>query len=205
MMKQTVFIVEDDLVIRDLLLGLMQSIGMDTEIYQNAEEFMANYAATAGCLILDVRLQGMSGLRLQELLLERSDRIPIIFITGHGDIPMVARAMKNGAIDFFTKPFNNQLLLDAVQRALKQSLAQHKQQLEMKSIKERIKSLTTREQEVMDGIVHGKINRLIAQDLQISINTVEIHRSKVMSKMQVDSLAELIKLLLQNKAISVLA
>jgi two-component system response regulator FixJ len=195
-MNQIVFVVDDDPEIGKMLSWLIESIGADIEIYTSGEEFLEAYQGRLGCLILDVRMKGMSGLRLQELLQERGDKIPIIFISGHGDIPMTVRVMKNGAKDFFTKPFNNQLLLDAVQQALEQNSKQYKEQLTKDKIKTQIDSLTSREQEVLNRIIKGKLNKVIAHDLGISISTVEAHRAKVMEKMQAKSLAELIQRLL---------
>ncbi|MCK4608363.1 MAG: response regulator transcription factor [Gammaproteobacteria bacterium] len=192
-MKQTVFIVDDDREICEMLHWLVESIGIDTEIYASGEEFLTAYYDRPGCLVLDVRMKGMSGLKVQEMLMEKGNKIPIIFITGNGDIPMVVRAMKNGATDFFTKPFNNQLLLDTIQRTLEQEAKQHDTQLLKLQTLEHIKNLTPREHEIMHNIINGKANKIIADELGISLSTVEAHRAKVMEKMQARSLAGLIK------------
>jgi len=198
-MQQTVFVVDDDPEIGKMLGWLVESIGADIEIYASGEEFLAAYKERPGCLILDVRMKGMSGLKLQELLQERDDKIPIIFITGHGDISMTVRAMKKGAKDFFTKPFNNQLLLDTVQQALEENTKQYDEKLQKDKIKAQLDSLTAREREIMHCVIDGKLNRVISDELGISISTVEAHRAKVMEKMQVDSLAELVKKVLNKQ------
>ena len=192
-MKQTVFIVDDDPEIGKILHRLIESIGVDDEIYTNAEDFLAAFNGRPGCLILDVRMKGMSGLRLQELLAEQGSGIPIIFLTGHGDIPMTVRAMKSGAIELFTKPFNNQQLLDAVQHALEQNVKHYAAKIAQKETSTLINALTPREREVMQRIMDGKLNKVIAHELGISLSTVEAHRAKVMEKMHVKSLAELIQ------------
>lgn len=193
-MQQTVFIVDDDQEIAEVLSQLFESVDIDVQVYSSAEEFLADYKQQLGCILLDVRMQGMSGLQLQKELQKRGNNLPIIFITGHGDIPMTKRAIKDGAIDFFTKPFNNQELLEVVQITLQQNVVLKKEQDRKNTIISHFNTLTAREKEIMQAVVDGNSNKKIMHEFNISISTVEAHRAKVMTKMQVDSLAELVKL-----------
>lgn len=191
----TVFVVDDDEAVRDSLALLLRSVELAVATFNSANEFLDSYdPAAPGCLILDVRLPGMSGLELQQRLADDGADLPIVFITGHGDVPMAVRAMRRGAVDFLQKPFSDQELLDRVQQALAEQ-SQRRQQSESKAeIAQRIRSLTPREHEVMELIVEGLANKVIANRLGTSQRTVEVHRANVMRKMQADSLARLVHL-----------
>ncbi|MGB5162465.1 MAG: response regulator transcription factor [Thermoanaerobaculia bacterium] len=191
----TVFVVDDDEAVRDSLALLLRSVELAVATFSSAHEFLDSYdPAAPGCLILDVRLPGMSGLELQQRLADDGADLPIVFITGHGDVPMAVRAMRRGAVDFLQKPFSDQELLDRVQQALAEQ-SQRRQQSESKAeIAQRIRSLTPREHEVMELIVEGLANKVIANRLGTSQRTVEVHRASVMRKMQADSVARLVHL-----------
>lgn len=191
----TVFVVDDDEAVRDSLALLLRSVELAVATFSSANEFLDSYdPAAPGCLILDVRLPGMSGLELQQRLADDGADLPIVFITGHGDVPMAVRAMRRGAVDFLQKPFSDQELLDRVQQALAEQ-SQRRQQSESKAeIAQRIGSLTPREHEVMELIVEGLANKVIANRLGTSQRTVEVHRASVMRKMQADSVARLVHL-----------
>ena len=192
--EPTVHIVDDDASVRDSLRWLMESVDMSVKTYDSAQAFLreSDHAA-AGCLLLDVRLRDMSGLELQRLLLEKGFRLPIIFITGHGEVAMAVQAMKNGAVDFVTKPFDDQLLLDSVQRVLAQTQIISQKNARRESTATRLASLSPRERQVLDKVIEGKLNKVIADELNISNKTVEAHRARVMEKMQARNLAELIR------------
>ena len=193
--EATVFVVDDDLAMRNSLKWLIESVGMQVETYGSADEFIQNYyPGRSGCLLLDVRMPGMSGLELQEHFLEKRIKIPIIIITGHGDVPMAVRAMKAGAIDFIEKPFNDEFLLDSIRTALDMDEEQRMQQAQRAEIAARLAHLTPREHEVMEMVTEGKSNKEIASALGVSAKTVEAHRARVMEKMQADSLAELVRM-----------
>ena len=195
MKEPTVFLVEDDQAVADALCYLFDSINLPVMHFSDAYQFLAQYnAQRKGCLLLDVRMPGMSGLDLQERLKEQHNLLPIIFITGHGDIPMAVRAMKAGAFDFITKPFNNQELLERVQRAI----AANEQATEAGRSKSKLALLTPREQQVLILIASGKVNKQIAHDLSIAVSTVELHRSNLMRKLQAKTVADLIKIYLSN-------
>jgi len=196
MSKQlNVFVVDDDQAMRNSLKWLIESVGMKVETYSTADEFIQNYyPGRAGCLLLDVRMPGMSGLELQEHFIKHQINIPIIIITGHGDVPMAVRAMKSGAVDFIEKPFNDELLLESIRNALSMDVEQRAAQAERAEIATRLANLTPREHEVMEMVTAGKANKEIAQTLGVSAKTVEAHRSRVMEKMQADSLADLVKM-----------
>jgi RNA polymerase sigma factor (sigma-70 family) len=192
-----VIVVDVDAGVRNALRSLLKSVGLECMLYGSAQEFLAAYQASQpGCLVLDVRMPGMSGLELQQQLNLRGAVIPVIFMTGHGDIPMAVEAMQHGAFDFLQKPFRDQDLLDRIQRAiakdaeLRQSLGEHAR------IKAHLESLTAREREVLDLMTQGKQNKQIAQDLGISPRTIEIHRARVMEKMEAQSVAELVRMML---------
>ena len=191
----TVFVVDDDEAVRDSLALLLRSVELAVATFSSANDFLDSYdPAAPGCLILDVRLPGMSGLELQQRLADDGADLPIVFITGHGDVPMAVRAMRRGAVDFLQKPFSDQELLDRVQQALAEQ-SQRRQQSESKAeIAQRIRSLTPREHEVMELIVEGLANKVIANRLGTSQRTVEVHRANVMRKMQADSVARLVHL-----------
>jgi len=197
----TVFIVDDDDAVRDSLGLLMKSVGMHTEVYDSAEAFLAAYdPGKFGCLVLDIRMPGMSGIELQRELSQRDSTLPIIFITAHGDIPMAVDALRHGAMDFIQKPFDDTELVAKVQNALSDSVERHEEDLERAGIRRRAATLTAREREVMSQVVQGKANKVIASDLGVSQRTVEIHRARVMEKMQAGSLAHLVRMVLIAEA-----
>lgn len=192
-----VFIVDDDEAVRNSLRLLVKSVGLPATTANSAQEFLENYAAAQpGCLVLDVRMPGMSGIELQEQLNLRGAVIPVIFITGHGDIPMAVEAMQQGAFDFLQKPFRDQDLIDRIQRALEKDHASRVELTERSRIRERRETLTPREREVLDLVTAGKPNKIMAADLGLSQRTVEIHRSRVMEKMGASSLAQLVRMTL---------
>jgi two-component system, LuxR family, response regulator FixJ len=196
--KPTVFVVDDDAAVRDSLRFLLRSVGHPVEVFASAADFMHAYGDDRpGCLVLDIRMPGMSGLELQQQLVERRALIPIIFITGHGDVPMAVEAMQSGAMDFIQKPFRDQDLLDRINQALEKDLVNRQALGQLNLIKERLESLTPREREVMDMVVHGKANKVIAADLDLSQRTVEIHRARVMEKMHASSLAHLVRMVIE--------
>ena len=192
-----VFIMDDDEAILQSTAWLIESIGLKVQTFISADEFLEKYNNESGCIVMDVRMPGMSGLEAQEELKERGINLPLIFITGHGDVPMTVRALKRGAFDFIEKPFNDQLLLDAVQRGLKQNSEARESLIQNESIDRRIASLTPREHEVMLRVTEGKPNKVIAHELNVSIKTVEVHRARMMEKMETSSVAELVKVTIQ--------
>ncbi len=192
-----VFIVDDDEAVRQSTAWLIESIGLQVRSFISADEFLENYNNESGCIVMDVRMPGMSGLEAQEEMKKRTINLPLIFITGHGDVPMAVRALKRGAFDFIEKPFNDQLLLDAVQRGLKQNSEARESLIQNESIDRRIASLTPREHEVMLRVTEGKPNKVIAHELNVSIKTVEVHRARMMEKMEASSVAELVKVTIQ--------
>jgi FixJ family two-component response regulator len=192
-----VFIVDDDEAVRNSLRLLVKSVGLPACTANSAQEFLASYdAAHAGCLVLDVRMPGMSGIELQQQLNQRGAVIPVIFITGHGDIPMAVEAMQQGAFDFLQKPFRDQDLIDRIQRALEKDRLSRDELTQRSRIRERRESLTPREREVLDLVTSGKPNKIMAADLGLSQRTVEIHRARVMEKMGASSLAQLVRMAL---------
>ena len=193
--KQTVFIVDDDEPVRGALRLLMKSVGHDAKTFASGDEFLdACRPGLSGCLILDIRMPGMSGLELQQKLYQQGVNIPIIFITGHGDVPMAVQAMKHGALEFLQKPFREQELIDRVNEALVKDEGANVSALQRTEIEPRAAKLTAREREIMDMIVQGKANKVIAIDLGVSQRTVETHRTRIMKKMQARSLAELVQM-----------
>ncbi len=193
--KQTVYIVDDDQAIRHAMELLMRSVGLDYEIFHSADDFLAGHTNDrAGCLVLDIRMPGLGGLELQEKLNEMGSTLPIIFITGHGDVPMAVEAMQKGAVDFIQKPFRDQELLDRITEALKTDQARRSARNEQAEVTGRIGKLTKREREVMTLVVTGKPNKVIAYELGVSQRTVEIHRARVMEKMEARSLADLVRM-----------
>jgi len=194
-----VHIIDDDASVRKSLRWLIESIGLEVCCYDSASAFEQNYKGySPGCLILDVRMPGTSGLDLQEKMPDKNITLPVIIVTGHADVPMAIRAMKNGAFDFIEKPYNDQHLLDRVQDAIRHSTASHSEDIRQQGTQERIDTLTPREKEVMALVTEGYSNKQIASHLNLSIKTVETHRANVMAKMQADSLPTLIKQVLET-------
>jgi two-component system response regulator FixJ len=190
----TVFVIDDDEPVRDAIGLLLDSVDMPYESYGSARDFLDAYEPrSTGCIVLDIRMPGMSGLELQEHLFDAQDPIPIVFITGHGDIPMAVEAMKKGAADFIRKPFRDQELLDSIREALARDADLKSRQSSLDEALDRLRSLTPREREVFDRVADGQANKVVAIDLGISERTVEIHRSQVMQKMEARSLADLVK------------
>jgi FixJ family two-component response regulator len=190
-----VFVVDDDSSVREAIESLIQSVGLRVETFETAQEFLRSKRPDVpGCVVLDVRLPGLSGLDLQRELAAHGIKLPVIFITGHGDIPMSVRAMKAGALEFLTKPFRDQDLLDAIQQALERDRTARQHQMETTQLRERFDSLTSREREVMGLVVSGLLNKQIAGELGTSEVTIKIHRSQVMKKMGAGSLAELVRM-----------
>jgi len=193
--KPIVFVVDDEAAARSAIESLLHSVGLRVETFGSAAEFLAHERSDApGCLVLDVRLPGMSGLEFQRELRAREISIPIIFITGHGDIPMSVEAMKAGAMEFLTKPFRGQVLLDAIQKAIERDRATRQEQGRLAELRQRLGALTVREREVMQRVVQGLLNRQIAAELGTSERTVKIHRSNVMRKMGAESLPDLVRM-----------
>lgn len=190
-----VFVVDDDISIRESLEPLLRCEGWQPETYASAAEFLARpRVQTPSCLILDVSLPGLNGLDLQKRVAVERTEMPIIFITGHGDVPMTVRAMKAGAQEFLTKPFNDEVLLAAIRQALERSRIALGRELEMQALKGRYASLTARERQVMTLVVSGRPNKLVGSELGISEITVKAHRGRVMEKMMADSIADLVKM-----------
>ena len=189
-----VFVVDDDALIRDSLEQLVKSVGLQVETFSSTQAFLdTELPDTPSCLVLDIRMPGLSGLDLQDELVKRGISIPIIFITGHGTVPMSVRAMKAGAMDFLQKPFEDQELLDIIFHAIEQHRKTRIEQAEIHEIEQRIISLTSREYEILVLVTAGMLNKLIAHDLKMNENTVKTHRSRIMQKMAVKSLAELVR------------
>jgi len=196
-----VYIVDDDEAMRDSLKWLLESRGLEVELYASGEAFLAAYDERfRGCLVLDVRMPGMSGLDLLERLGTRASTLPVIIVTGHGDVPMAVAALKKGAADFIEKPFADKAMLKLIESCMKQDRAGAARRAEAAEVASRLESLTQREREVLDLIVTGQLNKQIADELGISIKTVEVHRSRVMEKMNANSIAELVRLTLKNRA-----
>ena len=191
----TVFIIDDDSGVRESIRDLVESVGLRAESFATAQQFLASERRDSpSCLVLDIRLPGISGLDLQHELKKAGVKIPIIFISGHADIPMSVRAMKSGAFEFLTKPFRDQDLLDVVQRALRRERVLREKQRQLAELQERYARLSVREREVMNLVVAGRLNKQIAAELRASETTVKIHRGHVMKKMQADSLPELVRM-----------
>ncbi len=197
---QIVYVVEDDEAVRDSLALLLRSANIATQTYDNANAFLTDYSeAMAGCIVLDIRMPGMDGMELQKKLNELHSILPIIFVTGHGDVPMAVDAMKEGAVDFIQKPYREEALLEKIEMALELDQKQRKTLGEKQEILRRVKTLTPRETEIMGRMVAGQANKVIAIELEISQRTVEIHRSRVMHKMGTHSLAHLVRMVLSVK------
>ncbi|TWG80398.1 LuxR family two component transcriptional regulator [Cupriavidus gilardii J11] len=198
---ETVFIVDDDEAMRDSLTWLLEGNGYQVRSFASAEQFLAAYDANqVSCLILDVRMPGMSGPELQERMLAENIQLPIVFITGHGDVPMAVSTMKKGAIDFIEKPFDESELRALVERMLQKARADYSAAREQRAAQDLLGKLTTREQQVLERIVAGRLNKQIADDLGISIKTVEAHRANIMEKLNVNTVADLLRLALSRSS-----
>jgi FixJ family two-component response regulator len=194
-MDQIVFVIDDDSAVRAAIKRLLQAVGLSVETFGSGHEFLeSELPDVPGCVVLDVRLPGHSGLDLQRELAEKEIHLPIIFITGHGDIPMSVQAMKAGAVEFLTKPFRDQELLDAIGQAIARDRAGRKQRAELEGLRESAGLLTPREREVMTLVVAGSLNKQIALELGTSEKTIKVHRGQVMHKMHADSLADLVRM-----------
>jgi FixJ family two-component response regulator len=197
----TVYVVDDDESIRTLWRWLMESNGIAVQTFASAAEFIAeNRPQGPACLVLDVRLPGMSGPQLQEYLMQRGVEIPIVFVSGHGDVPTAVHAIKSGAVDFIQKPFSYREMLSIIQKALQRDAESRSGRVRRTQVAARLGTLTERERDVLRRIIEGKANKVIADELAISVKTVEFHRSKVMEKMQAGSVAELVQLTLSAVA-----
>jgi RNA polymerase sigma factor (sigma-70 family) len=193
--ESLVFVVDDDPSVRSAIKRLIGCVGLQVELFGSAQEFLASKLPNVpSCLVLDIRLPGISGLALQRQLAKANIQIPIIFITAHGDIPMTVRAMKAGAVEFLLKPFRDQDLLDAVQLALERDRARRLREAEIVTLRERFELLSPREREVVAMVVSGMLNKQIATEIGTTENTVKVHRSRAMEKMQANSLADLVKM-----------
>lgn len=200
MTEPKVYVVDDDEAMRDSLKWLLESHELKVETYASGEAFLQAFnSSLSGCLVLDVRMPGMSGLDLYERLQARASTLPVVFITGHGDVPMAVSALKKGAADFIEKPFNDREMLALIESCMKQDRAAAAKRAESASMLQRLDSLTQREREVLNLIVAGKLNKQIADALAISIKTVEVHRSRVMEKMGASSVAELVQFVLKTQ------
>ena len=194
----TVFVVDDDEAVRTSLRLLLKSVGLPVETFASAQEFLDQFDPDrAGCLVLDIRMPGVSGLELQQHLNDRHSIMPVVFITGHGDVPMAVEAMQAGAVDFIQKPFRDQDLIDRINRALEKDREMRSELRERDEIRRRMSQLTPREREVLELVTQGKANKVIAGDLNVSQRTVEIHRARVMEKMGANSLAHLVRMVIE--------
>ncbi len=194
-LKPTVYIVDDDVAVRHFLSNLIRSVDLRTEEFASSQEFLGSYQPIQpGCLLLDIRMPGMSGLELQSELRARGITLPVIILTGHSNVQVAVHAMKAGAVDFIEKPFNNELLLDRVQKSVAVSLKEHQTHADQNAVLGKMKSLTPRERQVLNLVVAGQTNKNIAHRLNISEKTVEIHRASMMDKMQAKSLVDLVKM-----------
>src|ERR1700686_1976852 len=194
--ESIVFVVDDDPSVRRAVERLIGSMGLRGQLFGSAQEFLASKLPNVpSCLVLDIRLPGISGLALQRQLAEANVQIPIIFITAHGDVPMTVRAMKAGAVEFLTKPFHDQDLLDAIHSALERDRGRRQQEAGLAVLRERFESLSPREREVVSMVVSGMLNKQIAAQIGTAENTVKVHRSRAMEKMQANSLADLVKMI----------
>jgi RNA polymerase sigma factor (sigma-70 family) len=194
--ESIVFVVDDDPSVRSAIERLIGTVGLQVQLFGSAQEFLATKLPNVpSCLVLDIRLRGISGLALQRQLAQANVQIPIIFITAHGDVPMTVRAMKAGAVEFLTKPFHDQDLLDAIHLALERDRARRQQEAQLAALRERFELLSPREREVVAMVVSGMLNKQIAAQIGTAENTVKVHRSRAMEKMQANSLADLVKMI----------
>lgn len=199
-----VYVVDDDADIRNSIAGLLNTVGLKSKLCASAQQFLDGYEnGVPSCLLLDIRMPGMSGLDLQARLLAEQNEVPVIVVTGHADVPMAVRALKMGAFDFIEKPFNDQVILDRVQKAIERDRSRCEKLAEHSRIRERLDQLTRREREVMERVIAGESNKAIAVALGLSPKTVEVHRAHVMGKMKAKSLAELVKLGVSASATSI--
>lgn len=197
--NSTVFVVDDDKAVRESLQNLLDSAGITVQVYACAEDFLTDYNPDQlGCLVLDVSMPGITGLELQQALNKREALLPIIILTGHGDVPMAVKAMKQGALDFIQKPFRGQDLLDQVSKALTSSHELYEKRQRIASVKQQLQTLTPREQQIMQMIIEGNANKVIAIDLGLSQRTVESHRANIMQKLNVSSVADLVRIVTQS-------
>ncbi len=194
-MEPVIYVVDDDQAVRSSLQALVQSVGFKSRVYNSAQSFLDDYdGVSPGCVVLDVRMRGISGLDLQEELANKGITLPIIIVTGHGDIPMAVRAMRAGALDFIEKPYRDQELLDRIQQGIEADVRHRKDAAARTIIQERLDNLTAREQDVLNLVMRGMINKQIASELGISLRAVESHRARVMERMQAGSVAELVQM-----------
>lgn len=195
-LPETVFVVDDDLSVREALSSLIRSVGLHVETFASAAEFLGHpRPGSISCLVLDVRMPGLSGLDLQETFSKSGDPIPIIFITGHGDIPMAVRTMKAGAVEFLAKPFCDEDLLEAIRLALRRDRAAREEALELNEVRSKYATLTAREREVIAFIIKGTLNKLAAAELGVSEMTVKVHRHNIMRKMKAPSVPDLVRMM----------
>ena len=193
--RAVAFVIDDDPSMRRSLDTLLRSVGLDVHVFTSAQEFMGAVRPDApGCLVLDVRLPGMSGLAFQQELVKAGIALPVIFLTGYGDVPMTARAMKAGAAEFLTKPFDEQVMLDAIHGAIERDRARRRDVASLTEVKARYSALTERERQVMKLVVEGRVNKQIAAELGLSLVTVKVHRGQVMRKMRAKSVPELVRM-----------
>lgn len=198
--RHTVFVVDDNTAVRDAIRWLVEQVGLQVKTYATAQEFLGAYRpGMRGCLVLDIRMPGMSGIELQERLVREGAHLPVIIVTGHGDVPITVRAMKAGACEFLQKPFNDQTLLDAIQTALEKYSQVWEQEDSSSETSRNLASLTPREREVLEQLRHGKLNKVIAADLGLSVRTVEGHRAKIMEKMGARTLGQLIEMVVKSR------
>ncbi|MCP1676507.1 FixJ family two-component response regulator [Natronocella acetinitrilica] len=200
-MRDSVFLVDDDQDVREAVTFLLTAEGLHVQAFESPSGILDYITPDhVGCLLLDVRLPGMNGLELQEALRERNIRLPVVFISGHGDIPMAVRAINAGALDFIEKPFNDELLLEKVNNALEISRTAREQQEDRLDVEKRLSTLTPREREVMEGILSGKLNKVIAYDMGVSVRTVEVHRAHLLEKLGARNSSDMVRLVLSTDA-----
>ncbi len=197
-MEICVYVVDDDQQVRESLEWLLDSVGIRTQLFKNGQDFLETFSAgLPGCVILDVRMPGVNGMDVHQLIKKIDQDFPVIIVTGHADVPMALRAMKEGAFDFIEKPYNDQHLLERIQLAIQQYSLAQKEQEKHKTLTDLFKQLTKREKEVLDGVLQGKPNKSIAEMLCISVKTVEVHRASLMSKLNVKTVSELVRLAIE--------